>query len=116
MTRFKGDHPIGQPTGRPEFLGLVARRRIEPASNLRDPMPGPRLWEGPPRTGWSPIRQRNRPTAGAEPNLPARNRAPAAPPDHQGIARTVGADGLIRHSVLYGMIYHEYTIWEHAWQ
>ncbi len=30
-------NPIGQPIGRPEFPGFVARSRLDPESELRDP-------------------------------------------------------------------------------
>jgi len=37
-------NPTGQPTGRPEFPGFVARSRRDPASELRDPAIWERLW------------------------------------------------------------------------
>lgn len=37
-------NPTGQPTGRPEFPGFVARSRSNPASELRDPAEWERLW------------------------------------------------------------------------
>lgn len=37
-------NPTGQPTGRPEFPGFVARSRRDPASELRDPVVWKRLW------------------------------------------------------------------------
>ena len=39
-------NPTGQPTGRPEFPGFVARSRRDPASELRDPEAWARLWGG----------------------------------------------------------------------
>jgi phytanoyl-CoA hydroxylase len=37
-------NPTGQPTGRPEFPGFVARSRSNPESELRDPAVWERLW------------------------------------------------------------------------
>ncbi len=37
-------NPIGQPTGRPEFPGFVARSRRNPESELRDPVLWKELW------------------------------------------------------------------------
>ena len=37
-------NPIGQPTGRPEFPGFVARSRRDPSSELRDPFAWRELW------------------------------------------------------------------------
>ena len=37
-------NPTGQPTGRPEFPGFVARSRRDPESELRDPEAWARLW------------------------------------------------------------------------
>jgi phytanoyl-CoA hydroxylase len=37
-------NPIGQPTGRPWFPGFVARSRVNPASELRDPEVWAQLW------------------------------------------------------------------------
>ena len=39
-------NPTGQPTGRPEFPGFVARSRRNPASELRDPEARATLWSG----------------------------------------------------------------------
>ena len=39
-------NPIGQPTGRPEFPGFVARSRLDPESELRDPEAWAGLWRG----------------------------------------------------------------------
>jgi hypothetical protein len=37
-------NPIGQPTGRDDFPGFVARSRANPVSELRDPALWNRLW------------------------------------------------------------------------
>lgn len=37
-------NPTGQPTGRPEFPGFVARSRRDPSSELRDPVLWKQLW------------------------------------------------------------------------
>lgn len=37
-------NPIGQPTGRPEFPGFVARSRANPESELRDPVAWKQAW------------------------------------------------------------------------
>ena len=39
-------NPTGQPTGRPEFPGFVARSRHDPGSELRDPVAWAGLWRG----------------------------------------------------------------------
>ena len=39
-------NPTGQPTGRPEFPGFVARSWLDPESELRDPEAWARLWGG----------------------------------------------------------------------
>ena len=37
-------NPTGQPTGRPEFPGFVARSRRDPETELRDPTVWKQLW------------------------------------------------------------------------
>lgn len=37
-------NPVGQPTGRPEFPGFVARSRRDPAAELRDPLAWEESW------------------------------------------------------------------------
>ncbi|MDE0449250.1 MAG: phytanoyl-CoA dioxygenase family protein [Spirochaetaceae bacterium] len=39
-------NPTGQPTGRPEFPGFIARSRRDPDSELRDPEAWAKLWSG----------------------------------------------------------------------
>ena len=60
-------NPTGQPTGRPEFPGFVARSRRDPAVSCVTLRlgPGSGVRRG---NGWPHIRQRSRPTACAEPS------------------------------------------------
>jgi len=37
-------HPIGQASGRPDFPGFIARSRVNPSSELRDPMAWAHSW------------------------------------------------------------------------
>ena len=46
LLAFARYNPTGQPTGRPEFPGFIARSRRDPDSELRDPEAWAKLWSG----------------------------------------------------------------------
>ena len=66
-------NPTGQPTGRPQFPGFVARSRRDPTASCATRRPGPRSGR---RLGRSlpPIPIRGRITVGAVPSTGARSR------------------------------------------